>query len=69
MYKTNPSDPQITRWSNALQLEYEQEKQVCFEPSMYLGQEAEKEIKKSCDVLVPIINENCIHHPNSLLLC
>ena len=69
LYQTNPSNPQITRWSNALQYQYELNKQVCFEPSMDLGSKAEKEIKESCDVLVPIINENCNHHPNSLLLC
>lgn len=68
LYRTNPNDPQILAWANALQREYDQERQVCFEPSPYV-KGIEKEIVESCNVLVPIIYDNCLHHPNSLLLC
>lgn len=71
LYQTNPNDPQILKWSNALQLEYEQDKQFCFEPHPYTDgiESLDKMQKESCNVLLPIINDNCIHHPNSTLLC
>jgi hypothetical protein len=67
LYQTNPNDPQILKWANALQFQYEQEKQVCFESSPIKG--IEKDIQESCDTLVSIIYDNCIHHPTSVLLC
>jgi hypothetical protein len=65
LYQTNPNDPQIVRWANALQEMYETNSQVCFGSELFLSDE----IRDACNVTIPVLEENCDTHPDSLVLC
>jgi hypothetical protein len=58
LYHTNPNDPAIVRWKNALQLA------ISGMDKCFTIQEA-----ISCQSLIPTIISNCKSHPNTLLAC
>ena len=69
MYKTNPNDPQIMSWANAMQQKYNSN-QFCFEsPTVPADQAILDYVKRDCTSNISLIYDNCIHHNNTLLLC
>lgn len=68
LYKTNPNDPQIKQWQDALQEKINREKRVCFEASFLLPKTQEM-IDTCLSLIGKVILPNCQAHPNSLLAC
>jgi len=59
LYKTNPNDPAIMQWKNALQSEINDIGDDCFDiRTAFL-----------CEHSMSIITANCVLHPNTLLAC
>jgi hypothetical protein len=58
LYRTNPNDPAIVRWKNALQSAIAGMNE-CFTMQGAI----------SCQSLIPTIISNCKSHPNTLLAC
>jgi hypothetical protein len=58
LYQSNPNDPAIVQWKNALQSAIN-EMDKCFDVQSAI----------TCKILIPTIISNCISHPNTLLAC
>lgn len=68
LYKTNPNDPQIIAWKNALQAKIDYIKEKCFEP--VIVDKALIELRnRACNPIVELIYDNCVSHPGALLAC
>jgi hypothetical protein len=66
LYKSNPSDPQIIQWQNAMQQEINTMKDLCFELSFL---PTEQSTIDRVSEIEQVILPNCQIHPNSLLAC
>jgi hypothetical protein len=70
LYKTNPNDPQIKLWQDAMMYEIiSPTKNVCFEESPFGTTQSQMDINNCLTVIKNIILPNCNSHPNSLLAC
>lgn len=69
--QTNPNDPQITNWKNAMQHEIEQLKGACFEPFIVGGSEIPLgvDLQGACKSIAQLVYDNCLSHPGALLAC
>ena len=69
LYKTNPTDPQIKQWQDAMMHEINQNKLVCFEESIMGLTQLQSTVDNCLYLIQNVIIPNCNSHPNSLLAC
>ncbi len=64
LYQTNPNDPQIVSWKNALQNKIDLISGTCL-----TGPSSSFVVTDVCNNIVRVVYDNCLHHPGALLGC
>ena len=69
LYKTNPNDPQIKQWQDAMMNEINKYTRLCFEETGLGFTKSQLLVDGCISKIETIILANCDAHPNSLLAC
>ena len=67
LYKTNPNDPQIKQWQDAMMNEINRYSRTCLEGTGFI--QFQFLVDECISKIKTIILANCDAHPNSLLAC